>query len=484
MIKSIGKYSKSFFIKVLVGIIILPFVFWGMGDVFRGGNQNIIVAIDSKKISTQEFINYLNRLGLSDEERGNISKSNMLENILSDYIGRKIINYEVESMGVRVSDASLKNIIINDKVFFKDGKFSRTAYEKFLLESSVSAPAFEQNIKEQEKRRQLLSYLSDGLMIPDFLVEKEFKKENQIKTIKYIDLNQIYDEQKISSNEIEKMYDENKDLFVEEFKSITFIELTPENLIGQKEANEKYFEKIDEIENDLLDGSNISDIEKKNNLTLTTTKEINRESKNINGAQNNTLDNIFFSKIFLEKEINNPKVYDLENKYFLAQISSVNKKNKDLKDEKVLNAIKSQIKIQNIIKENTDLIKEISSKKFNIKKMQKLASDNGIVIKNTEISKKSENKDFTKNLVQNIFDTKNSEFNLITNSRLSKNFIIYTVKTEYKNLDKSSKVYESYKSKAKLNFAKNIYDIYDKNVNKKYDIDLNNKVIERIKNSF
>jgi peptidyl-prolyl cis-trans isomerase D len=484
MIKSIGKYSKSFFIKVLVGIIILPFVFWGMGDVFRGGNQNIIVAIDSKKISTQEFINYLNRLGLSDEERGNISKSNMLENILSDYIGRKIINYEVESMGVRVSDASLKNIIINDKVFFKDGKFSRTAYEKFLLESSVSAPAFEQNIKEQEKRRQLLSYLSDGLMIPDFLVEKEFKKENQIKTIKYIDLNQIYDEQKISSNEIEKMYDENKDLFVEEFKSITFIELTPENLIGQKEANEKYFEKIDEIENDLLDGSNISDIEKKNNLTLTTTKEINRESKNINGAQNNTLDNIFFSKIFLEKEINNPKVYDLENKYFLAQISSINKKNKDLKDEKVLNAIKSQIKIQNIIKENTDLIKEISSKKFNIKKMQKLASDNGIVIKNTEISKKSENKDFTKNLVQNIFDTKNSEFNLITNSRLSKNFIIYTVKTEYKNLDKSSKVYESYKSKAKLNFAKNIYDIYDKNVNKKYDIDLNNKVIERIKNSF
>jgi|TARA_B100001093_G_C26824651_1_gene1013466 peptidyl-prolyl cis-trans isomerase D len=484
MIKSIGKYSKSFFIKVLVGIIILPFVFWGMGDVFRGGNQNIIVAIDSKKISTQEFINYLNRLGLSDEERGNISKSNMLENILSDYIGRKIINYEVESMGVRVSDASLKNIIINDKVFFKDGKFSRTAYEKFLLESSVSAPAFEQNIKEQEKRRQLLSYLSDGLMIPDFLVEKEFKKENQIKTIKYIDLNQIYDEQKISSNEIEKMYDENKDLFVEEFKSITFIELTPENLIGQKEANEKYFEKIDEIENDLLDGSNISDIEKKNNLTLTTTKEINRESKNINGAQNNTLDNIFFSKIFLEKEINNPKVYDLENKYFLAQISSINKKNKDLKDEKVLNAIKSQIKIQNIIKENTDLIKEISSKKFNIKKMQKLASDNGIVIKNTEISKKSENKDFTKNLVQNIFDTKNSEFNLITNSRLSKNFIIYTVKTEYKNLDKSSKVYESYKSKAKLNFAKNIYDIYDENVNKKYDIDLNNKVIERIKNSF
>ena len=50
MATSIGKLSKSFFIKLLVGIIILPFVFWGMGDVFRGGNQNVIATIDSKKV--------------------------------------------------------------------------------------------------------------------------------------------------------------------------------------------------------------------------------------------------------------------------------------------------------------------------------------------------------------------------------------------------------------------------------------------------
>ena len=59
MLTSIGKFSKSFFIKLLVGIIILPFVFWGMGDVFRGGNQNVIASIDSEKISTQEFVEYL-----------------------------------------------------------------------------------------------------------------------------------------------------------------------------------------------------------------------------------------------------------------------------------------------------------------------------------------------------------------------------------------------------------------------------------------
>ena len=64
MLSSIGKFSKSLSIKVLVWIIILPFIFWGMGDIFRGGNQNIIATIDSEKISTQEFFNYLNRLNL------------------------------------------------------------------------------------------------------------------------------------------------------------------------------------------------------------------------------------------------------------------------------------------------------------------------------------------------------------------------------------------------------------------------------------
>ena len=47
MATSIGKLSKSFFIKLLVGIIILPFVFWGMGDVFSGGNQNVIATMIS-----------------------------------------------------------------------------------------------------------------------------------------------------------------------------------------------------------------------------------------------------------------------------------------------------------------------------------------------------------------------------------------------------------------------------------------------------
>ena len=152
MTTSIGKFTKSFFIKVLVGIIILPFVFWGMGDVFRGGNQNVIATVDSKKISTQEFMNYINRLNLNEEQIKNLSKTDLIEQILSDYIGKKVMSLEIEKLGIVVNDNALRDIIKNDKTFFKNDKFSRTEYEKFLIKSGIPAPQIEKNIVAQEKK--------------------------------------------------------------------------------------------------------------------------------------------------------------------------------------------------------------------------------------------------------------------------------------------------------------------------------------------
>ena len=62
------------------------------------------------------------------------------------------MSLEIERLGIIVNDDSLRDIIKNDKSFFKDEKFSRTEYEKFLLTSGVTAPLFEANIAEQEKR--------------------------------------------------------------------------------------------------------------------------------------------------------------------------------------------------------------------------------------------------------------------------------------------------------------------------------------------
>ena len=485
MLSSIGKFSKSFFVKLLVGIIILPFVFWGMGDVFRGGNQNVIASIGSEKISTQEFINYLNKLNLNENERKNLNKSNLLEQILSEYIGRKIINLEINDLGIEISDNSLKNILLNDKTFFKGNKFSRTKYEKFLIQSGITAPIFEQNILEQEKKRQLLSFLSEGIIVPDFLVQSEYNKENQVKEIKYLDLNVFYNAQKIDEKDILDLYEKNKKIFIENFKEIDFVLLDPLSITGSKDFDKNYFDIIEKIENYILDGQNIKEIKKLLNINLKNIKEINQIKKNIKGITVKVeLNDKLFKQFFAIKKLNTPELIKYENNFYLAQISKIIKKNKKIDNKDVLNAITQQIKIRNKIEKNTTIAQDIASGKLNAIKINEFAKNNNLVIKNTTIKSIKDNAIFTKGLIKRIFESNNGDINLITNSKLSKNFVVLTINTNFEKLEKKHEDYEKYKAKAKLNFSKEIYNTYDKNVNNKYSVELNNRTIDRIKNSF
>jgi len=484
MATSIGKLSKSFFVKLLVGIIILPFVFWGMGDVFRGGNQNVIATIDSRKVSAQEFVNHLNRLNLNEEQIKNLQKTNLIEKILSEYIGRKVMKLEIEKSGITVNDNSLRDIIKNDKLFFKDDKFSRIEYEKFLLKSNVTAPSFEKNIVEQESRRQFLSFLAGGITIPDILVENAFKKENQIKTIKYIDLKKYHSSRKPSKEKIKELYDKNKNLFIEEFKSINYAEITPQIISGNTEYDKAFFKQLDILENKILDGQSFEESSKENNLKIIAIKSIDGSKKDKNDKTIKDLSDNLFKKIYAIKNEKSPEVLKVDNKYFLAEIKSIERNNKPIDDPDVLKMINAQLNFKNKIKNNTSIIKDISMGGFDKIKMEKFASDNNLELKEYKISNLKQNEIFSEGIIKRIFSTKDSEVDLITDSTLTKNFLILAVKTQYKKIEKNSNEFEQYEAKARLNLVNKIYRTFDENLNQKYKVELNRRTIDRVKNSF
>ncbi len=326
MTTSIGKLSKSFLVKLLVGIIILPFVFWGMGDVFRGGNQNVIATVESKKISTQEFVNYINRLNLNEEQIKNLSKTDLLEQILSEYIGKKVMSFEIEKLGIVVSDNALRDIIKNDKLFFKDNKFSRTEYEKFLIKSGITAPQFEANIVEQEKRRQFLSSLAGGIVIPDILVRKEFRKENQTKTIQYINLDKYHSKNKPSKESLNDLYERNKNIFFTEVKSIRYSEIKPELISGNNGYDENFFKQLDIIENNILDGQSFEETVKANNLKIIEFKNINAKKQNEEKKKIGNISDDLFNKIYNLRMPQIPEVISMDGKYYLAEIKKRRKK--------------------------------------------------------------------------------------------------------------------------------------------------------------
>ncbi len=484
MTTSIGKLSKSFFVKLLVGIIILPFIFWGMGDVFRGGNQNVIASIDSKKVSTQEFVSYLNRLNLNDEQRKNLPKTDLIEQILSEYIGKKVMAMEIEQSGIKINDNSLRNIIKNDKLFFKDNKFSRTEYEKFLLKSGITAPTFEANIVEQESRRQLLDFLAGGIVVPNNLVEDAYKKENQIKIIKYIDLEKYYLNKEKSQKKIKELYERNKKIFVEEFKSIKYVEITPQAISGNEEFNESFFKQLDIIENKVLDGQSFEQTVTENNLKTITINKVNNKKQDKNKKKIDKLADNLFKKIYQIKNEKSPEIIKIDNKYFLAVVNSTEKQNKSIDDPEVLELINAQLNFQNKIENNTSILKSIRVGGFDKLKIKTFAKDNNLELKDYKISNLKQNEVFSEGIIRKIFLTKDDEVNLFTNSTLTKNFLILVVNTKYKELNKSSNEFEKYKAQARLNLINKIYKNYDDQLNRKYKVELNKKTIERVKNSF
>ncbi len=484
MLTSIGKFSKSFLLKLFVGIIILPFVFWGMGDVFRGGNQNVIASIDSEKISTQEFVEYLRRLNLNEQQIKNLPKTDLIEKILSEYIGKKVMDLEIKKLRITVNDRSLRNIIKNDELFIKDKKFSRTEYEKFLIKSGVTAPQFETNIAEQEKKRQFLSSLSGGIVIPEILVKKEYRKENQTKTIKYIDLEKLHLRTKPTEQSKKELYERNKNIFFTEFKNIRFAEITPEKISGDKEYNENFFKQLDILENSVLDGQSFDDSVRNNNLKTILIKRINAKKEDENKNKIKNLSDNLFKKIYNLNSTQTPEIINIDNKYYLAEILEIQRVNKSINDTEVQEALISQLNFKNKIEKNTSILKDISMGAFGEKKFTEFASDNNLEINDYEIKGLKQNEIFSEGIIKRIFLINDGEIDLITNGTITKSFLVLAVKTNYKDLKKNSNEYEQYEAKARLNLINKIYQSHDKNLNEKYKVEINQRTIERVKNSF
>ena len=69
-------------------------------------------------------------------------------------------------------------------------------------------------------------------------------------------------------------------------------------------------------------------------------------------------------------------------------------------------------------------------------------------------------------------------------SNLTKNFLVLSIKTEFKTIDENSEKFEQYEAKARLNLINSIYKIFDEGLNRKYKVELNKRTIDRVKNSF
>ena len=471
MIGSFRNFAKTKFAGLLVFIMIIPFVFWGMGSMFSSGNTNNLAKINKTNISTGDFFVYLDEINIAGETIRNNLKNNIIEELLSTLISTKLLDLEIESYKMSVSEKTLLKKIKNNKNFFdNDGKFQRIKYEKFLLENNISAPIFEQRLKKRELQKNLFDYIGAGTTSPEFLVKKFFNDENRKLDLEFIDLSNFYKKKsEISEMDIKKFIQDNKDKLKIEYIDFKYSIINPKNLIGLDEFNQTFFDKIDQIEIDISNEVSFDNIISNMNL------------------KENQVSNFRFSedKSEIEKKIyqlrnNKFDIFENENDYILYKIDNIENREPDLNDNQIKDEVISLITEKNKFEYNNDLLTKIQNNDFNEQDFLNMGKNE---IKKIRLNSVRDNKKFDINAVELLYSLPVKSLTLINDDKNN----IYLAKIngfESPVIDTENDKFKDYISKHKTNNRNSILKSYDLFLNNKYEVNLNQKAIDRVKNNF
>lgn len=456
---------------LLIFVIIIAFGFGGFGGGFSTGNQNNIAKINNTNISTQDFMDYLNESGLSQQVIKENIDNNIIEELLSTLVSTTLLDLEIEELNLSITEDVLIRKIKNNKNFQdENGLFQRTLYEKFLLTNSSSAPMFEIRLKNNELQKQLFTYISGGTKTPEFLINKFYKENNKKLDIEYIDLNIFYKKNEMfTDNDIKFFVEENAEKLKQDYIDFSYVEISPKNLLGVDDFNQAFFDKIDDIENQISKNIDFKTIVKNLDMSPTEVNSyINLDDKKIveNMIYNSRKDKIEILEndgAYVFYNINNSisKLPDLENPIFKEQIT---------------NLLFQKEKFEF----NKNILEKINKKTFNQASFDELGKNN---IKEVKLDSIKDTKKFETNSIQILYSLPINSFTLIANNE-NDVFIAKTVQYEENNINKNSANFEKISSEEGAQSKNNILKSYDLFLNNRYQVVVNEKTLERVKNYF
>ena len=471
MINSFRNFAKTKFAGLLVFIMIIPFVFWGMGGMFSSGNTNNVAKINNKNISTQDFINHINQSNIPEQTiRENLDK-NIIEELLSTLVSTTLLDLEVKDFNILISENTLFQMIKSNQNFHDDnGNFERIKYEKFLLENNQSAPGFEARLRNRELQKSLFDFVGAGTVSPNFLVKKLYNDENRNLEIEFIDLSVFYKKKSaITDQELENFISENKDNLKVEYLDFDYLIINPSNLIGSKEFDQAFFDKIDQIEIDISNDVSFNNIVSKLDI-----KPIKIKNFKFSSEKNNIEKRIF------DLRTNEYDIFENDNNFILYKIRKIEERGPDLNDTQTRKEVIELVSQKNKFDYNRNLLEKVTQKNFNDDDFKKLGQNN---IQTLKLNSIKDNKKFDINSVEVLYSLQENSFTLI-NDEQNNVYLAKIKKFNNKIINENDDKFNEYANKLNSNTKNSILKSYDLFLNNKYDVTLNKKTLERVKNYF
>jgi peptidyl-prolyl cis-trans isomerase D len=334
----------------------------------------------------------------------------------------------------------------------------------------MSAPMFELRLKNRELQKHLFDLIGAGTITPEFLIKKKFEEQNKSLDLEYFSMINFYKEKNDYTDlEIEKFLEENKDQLKREYIDFKYVVLNPKNLIGLEEFNQEFFDEIDKIENKISQGDTFETILENIKVNVLEIKEFTPSS--IEKLNEDKIYSKRSSKIDLIENGDNFLFYSITNQY---------DRGPDLTDQTTKNEIRNLIYQKGKFDQNRSVLEEIQKKEFDNNKFLEMGSSN---IEYLTLNSIKDNNKFETNSVKILYSLPVNSFTLVND----KDDNIYLVKlaSSKKNIfNRTDENYLKFANNQNTNSRKTILESYDQLLNDKYQVQLNQKTIDRVKNYF
>lgn len=246
MLQSLRQASKSWVMKIILGLLALTFVvffgnsFVGSGGGFFGGGNTAIVEVGDVGYTaydiSEEFGRQIQRAqanprfaGLTQEQAIQLG---MLDQTINQIVARTLVDIAADDLGIVAGDGDVSALVRQLPQFQNTaGRFDRIRFESYLRANRISEQQYINQLRGDLVRSQLIGTLNAGVKVPATLVDRfyRYNAERRVADIVVIDAASLTDIPLPDEAQIGAFFEASKKIFeAPEYRSGTMVSLTLE----------------------------------------------------------------------------------------------------------------------------------------------------------------------------------------------------------------------------------------------------------------
>jgi len=246
MLERIREGSQGPWAMAIIALIVLSFVFAGVGSYLTSPGTSAVATVNGEEISAQELDRaYQNQRAQMESQFGEsvaqlFSSEEYLANFrrsaLDRLISEKLIQQQASEIGLRVSDEQIRETIVRMPEFQFGGQFDNERFQTILRQNGFSPADFRNYLRIQMTQNQLAAALTTSAFALDSEVEEANMLQRQTRDAKYLMVSaaSFADSVEVSEADIETFYNNNIASFdTEEKVKLAYVKLSVEDLKGR-----------------------------------------------------------------------------------------------------------------------------------------------------------------------------------------------------------------------------------------------------------